>query len=385
MLRLKISKLSLYITKELVKKILILAVSIAILVFIIDFSEIAKDARDNEVGVGVALKIVILKLPTFIETSLQFILLLSALFTFVKLSNNSEMSVMKISKLSIFQLLKIPVILVFLIGIFSITIINPVSSFSNKLSKRLENKYFKNEDEEIVESLNGLWFRQKNLVVEDEQIKDKGEIVIRANKIYKDEIVFKNAILIYTDLEGNFLQRINAEKLKFDDNGFWYAKNIFIMKENVRAEYNPQILIPTNLDRDFILKKIKNDYESLDNISFWELPTLIKDATNSGLDSKKFKIRFLYLLSVPFVFVSMIYFAAFFAISNARLRKNTIMIMAGILVGFLIYISHNVLVQLAGSGKISIFNAVFTPVVLYLMIGMFLVIKKEELLNCKMK
>jgi len=220
------------------------------------------------------------------------------------------------------------------------------------------------------------------LVIENSEIKDKGNIIIRANKIYKDEIVFKNAILIYTDLDGNFLQRINVKKLKLNDNGFWYAQDIFLMKENQRAEHFSQMIIPTDLDKNFILKKIKNDYESLDNISFWELPALIRDATNSGLDAKKFKIRFFYLLSVPIVFISMVYLATFFAINNERLHKNTIMIMTGILTGFLIFISHNVLVQLASSGRVSIFNAVFTPVLLYLMIGLFLVIKKEELSNC---
>lgn len=383
MLKIRINKLSFYITRELIKKILIILISIAILVFIIDFSELAKDARDNEAGVSIALKIALLKLPTFIETSLQFIVLLSALFTFAKLSKNSEMIVMKISKLSVFQLLKVPVVLVFLIGAFSITVINPISSFSNKYYKRMENKYFKNETEVIIESLSGLWFRQKNLVVENEEIKEKGEIIIRANKVYADQIIFNNAILTYTDSEGNFLQRMNVKKLKFDDNGFWFAKDIYVMKEKERAEYHGKMIIPTNLDRDFISKKIKNDYEALENISFWELPNLIKDATNSGLDAKKFRIRFLYLLSVPFVFVSMVYFAAYFAINNERLHKSTIMIMAGILTGFIIYISHNVLVQLAGSGKVSIFNAVFAPVILYLIIGLFLIIKKEELLNCK--
>jgi len=109
---LKVSKLSLYITKELVKKILILTLGISILIFIIDSSELIKDAKDNNVAIGIALKIAILKLPTFIESSLQFILLLSMLFTFLKFSNNREILVMKMSELSIFQLLKFPVILV---------------------------------------------------------------------------------------------------------------------------------------------------------------------------------------------------------------------------------------------------------------------------------
>jgi lipopolysaccharide export system permease protein len=378
---LKVTKLSLYVTKELIKKILILTASISILVFILDFSELTKNARNHNVAISVALKIALLQLPSFIEIALQFILLLSALFTFAKLSDNQEMTIMKISKLSIFQLLNMPICLVFLIGFISITAINPASSFSNKLSKRMRDRYFKDEAGEIIESINGLWFRQKNLIADKSGIKDEGEIIIRANKIDRNEISFKNAILIYTDLQGNFIKRLNVKELKFNNNGFWHASDIFSMKQNMRAKYYPQMIIPTNLDKTFILKKIKNDYESIGNISFWELPALIEDAASSGLDSKKFRIRFLYLLSIPFVFVSMIYFAAFFAVSNERLKKNSFMILMGILTGFIIYISHNVLIQLAGSGKVSIFNAVFSPVILYLVIGLFLVIRKEEFLK----
>lgn len=382
-MKLEVSTLSLYVTKKLLKSILLIILGISVLVFVVDFSDIAQDAKEIGVGAKIAFKVTILKLPSFVESVLQFIVLMSALFTLSALSKNNEITVMKISRISLIRLLKLPVFTMFLIGIISVFLINPLSSYSNRISNNLKNRYFKNEVEDFVESLSGLWLKQESITMEEGKIKNDGNIVIRARKVYKNRILFKDAMLIYTDLDNNFIKRINAEKLQLGDDGFWTGINVFIFTEREKAKHLPEIKIPTNLTRNFVLEKIKHEYESLENISIWEIPKILRGSKMSGVDTNRFKARLFYLLSLPFVFISMVYFAAFFAVNQNRFNKNAVMIVFGILTGFVVYISHNVLFQLTVAGKMSILSGIIFPVIMYFMISVSLVIKKEELNNLK--
>ena len=366
--------LSVYITKNIFKIFLIMFIGLFLLFFAVDFFETTKDInKDMQDALKISTLIVLYRTPSLLETILHFIILLSGLFVFFKLSNNSEIVVMRSSGKSIFQIIKFPMFMIFLFGVFVITIFNPISSTLNTKSEKLKNIYFRNEKDDLLELKNGIWFKQKNL-------EDNGTIVIKASKVYKDILLFNNVILIYIDENNNFVKRINSQNIKLNNNE-WISADNYIIQEGKNTEFIKLLKIPTNLTQKFVSKTIQNDYESLYNISFWKLRSSIKDLKESGFNTLKFEVRYYYLMTVPFLFAIMIFISAYFGIVSTRSNKKYISIIKGIAVGFIIFISHNVIVELTNAQRLTIFDGSVLIVLVYIILSILLLLKKDLLSN----
>lgn len=366
--------LSVYITKNIFKIFLIMFIGLFLLFFAVDFFETTKDInKDMQDALKISTLIVLYRTPSLLETILHFIILLSGLFVFFKLSNNSEIVVMRSSGKSIFQIIKFPMFMIFLFGVFVITIFNPISSTLNTKSEKLKNIYFRNEKDDLLELKNGIWFKQKNL-------EDNGTIVIKASKVYKDILLFSNVILIYIDENNNFVKRINSQNIKLNNNE-WISADNYIIQEGKNTEFRKLLKIPTNLTQKFASKTIQNDYESLYNISFWKLRSSIKDLKESGFNTLKFEVRYYYLMTVPFLFAIMIFISAYFGIVSIRSNKKYLSIIKGIAVGFIIFISHNVIVELTNAQRLTIFDGSVLIVLVYIILSILLLLKKDLLSN----
>lgn len=366
--------LSVYITKNIFKIFLIMFIGLFLLFFAVDFFETTKDInKDMQDALKISTLIVLYRTPSLLETILHFIILLSGLFVFFKLSNNSEIVVMRSSGKSIFQIIKFPMFMIFLFGVFVITIFNPISSTLNTKSEKLKNIYFRNEKEDLLELKNGIWFKQKNL-------EDNGTIVIKASKVYKDILLFNNVILIYIDENNNFVKRINSQNIKLNNNE-WISADNYIIQEGKNTEFIKLLKIPTSLTQKFVSKTIQNDYESLYNISFWKLRSSIKDLKESGFNTLKFEVRYYYLMTVPFLFAIMIFISAYFGIVSTRSNKKYLSIIKGIAVGFIIFISHNVIVELTNAQRLTIFDGSVLIVLVYIILSILLLLKKDLLSN----
>ncbi len=368
-------KFSIYITKEIFKNFFIIFFGLLILFFAVDFFEMTKDAKNIDNALKISTEIVLFRIPNLLETILHFIILLAGLFTFYKLSNNSEIVIMRSSGRSIFQIIKFPTFIAFLFGIFVITIYNPISSSLNVKSERLRNIHFKNEKEDLLESSSGIWFKQKNLE------EDSGDIVIRASKVYKELLVFNDVILIYIDNNDNFIKRINTKTLKLNKDNTWIAIDNYIIEEGKEMEFVDKITIPTTLTNKFVSKTIKNDYESMYNISFWNLRSSIKELKESGFNTLKFEIRYYYMMTVPFLFAIMILISAYYGMVSTRDNKKYISIVKGIAVGFIIFIAHNIVAELTNAEKLTVLDGSVFIVLIFILLSIVLLMRKDLLSN----
>lgn len=371
----KIKKFSIYIAKDILKNFFIMFIGLLLLFFAVDFFEVSQDVKQIQDGLKIAIQIVLFRIPNLLETILHFIVLLAGLFTFYKLSNNSEIVIMRSTGRSIFQIIKFPAFIAFLFGIFVIAIYNPISASLNIKSERLKNIYLKNEKEDLLESQNGIWFKQKN--IED----GSGYIIIKTSRVYKELLIFNDVFLIFIDDDNNFIKRINVNMLKLNDDNTWILTNNYITKKGEKTEFVKEMEIKTNLTKSFIYKTIQNNYESIYNIPFWKLKSSIKDLKESGFDSRKFEIRFYYMLTLPFLFAIMVLVSAYFGIVHNRENKKYISIIQGIAVGFVIFITHNIVFELTSADKLTIFDGSILIVLIFIMLSIYLLIKKDTLSN----
>ncbi|MDD2840457.1 MAG: LptF/LptG family permease [Rickettsiales bacterium] len=375
----KVKKFSVYIAKDILKNFFIMFFGLLLLFFAVDFFEVSKDVKQIPNGLKIAIQIVLFRIPNLLETILHFIVLLAGLFTFYKLSNNSEIVIMRSSGRSIFQIIKFPTFIAFLFGIFVIGIYNPISASLNVKSERLKNIYLKNEKEDLFEAQNGIWFKQKN--IED----GIGYIIIKADRVYKELLIFNDVFLIFTDDNNNFVKRIDTSMLKLNNDNAWILTNSYITQKGEKTEFVKEISLKTNLTKSFISKTIQNNYESIYNIPFWKLRSSIRDLKESGFDSRKFEIRYYYMLTLPFLFAIMILVSAYFGIIHNRENKKYISIIKGIAVGFAIFITHNIVFELTSADKLTIFDGSILLVLIFIILAIYLLIKKDILSNFNKK
>ena len=77
----------------------------------------------------------------------------------------------------------------------------------------------------------------------------------------------------------------------------------------------------------------------------------------------------------------MIFISAYFGIVSTRSNKKYISIIKGIAVGFIIFISHNVIVELTNAQRLTIFDGSVLIVLVYIILSILLLLKKDLLSN----
>lgn len=375
---LNIKKIDIYITKEFIKIFAYITLCISILVFLIDYMEFSSKIQKYNIPWFEALKIVLYKLPSLLESIFQFIILLASIFTLTKLSITSELVAINANKYSLWKILRGQIVFVLLFGIFSIAFLNPFFSKLDKISNLIKNKYTEKENNYYITSKKGIWLKQSY----SESGIENGEVIIKAERVYLDSLLFKDVVLLFTDSNGFFFKRINAENMIFKDTD-WIIYNAVILEKNKDLVIFDNLNIESKLTRDFIKQKIKNEYESISSASFWNLGELIKNFEESGLDATKFIIKKHTLILTPFVYLIMVLIAGIFSISNSRKSAYALNIGKTIIIGFLIFTVQNILFELGSSGFLSINISTWFPFTFIFLLTVIFLMKKIELCNLR--
>lgn len=364
-------RINIYLLKEFIKIFLLMLFSIFLLVFIIDFLEFSQNIHKYSIPPIDAIKIVLYRVPSMIEGFLQFIILLSIVFTITKISIKSELTILYTNGFSSWKILKLYSVFIFIFGLVVIFFLNFLFSNLLKQSSIIENAYTKKENRYFVESKNGIWFKQNY---------DNNEILIRASKVYVNELIFKDVIFLFFDKDDNYIKRYDVDEVNLSDE-YFILKNIHIYEKNKKIKYEKTMLLETNISRNFMKKLIQNKYEDVDLIPIFLLPSLIRDFSNLGFDVHKFIVREHNLLLTPFLYVLMVFVAVLFSNNNSRNTNYFNVFFITICYGVVFFILQNILFELGSSNKINFFISTWGFLLFsFLIIFMFL-IKKIELQN----
>lgn len=364
-------RINIYLLKEFIKIFLLMLFSIFLLVFIIDFLEFSQNIHKYSIPPIDAIKIVLYRVPSMIESFLQFIILLSIVFTITKISIKSELTILYTNGFSSWKILKLYSVFIFIFGLVVIFFLNFLFSNLLKQSSIIENSYTKKENRYFVESKNGIWFKQNY---------DSDEILIRASKVYVNELIFKDVIFLFFDKDDNYIKRYDVDEVSLSDD-YFILKNIHIYEKNKKIKYEKTMLLETNISRNFMKKLIQNKYENVDLIPLFLLPSLIRDFSNLGFDVHKFIVREHNLLLTPFLYVLMVFVAVLFSNNNSRNTNYFNVFFITICYGVVFFILQNILFELGSSNKINFFISTWGFLLFsFLIIFMFL-IKKIELQN----
>ncbi|WP_020594036.1 LPS export ABC transporter permease LptG [Kiloniella laminariae] len=332
-------------------------------VFLISLLEVSDDLEDKAVPFLQIVKIVLYRLPQLSEEIMPFMILFAAMATFWKMTRANELVIIKTAGVSIWGIILPFAFCSLMIGVLSFAVINPISSALFAKNKELEQLYKKSDQAVFKVSETGLWLRQSD---------ETGISVIHAGSVNSD-LSLNRVIIFQLAEDGDFLSRYDSTKAQLAD-GSWILEKVW---HSFPGE-KPTFLEETRLPTELTMEKVQESFATPKSISFWELPYFINLLENAGFSAIKHKLQFHRLLSKPFLFIAMVLLAATFSMQQHRRGRVGLMILSGILTGFMLYFLSNFVFALGQSAKVPIALAAWSPAGVSLLLGVTMLLHLED-------
>lgn len=368
--------LSVYISRQFVFFFLMTLSIFAILIFMMDSVEMLRKASALQIPMFIMADMVLLKLPMLLQVILPFIILVASVLTYTSMARRSELVVIRSAGVSVWEFLMPSVVTAFMIGIFTASVINPISALMLNKYAHLNAKYFENKQNLLDISETGLWLRQKYEIFP--QVKDVkenlNELVFHAKEVTGNNNISLIDIEIYAfDNQDNFIYRIDAPVAHLKENQL-LIENALVTFRNNKNNKVAAFSIETNLKPS----DVQNSFADPQAISFFELPFFIRKLESSGFSALPHILQWHKILSSPFFFAAMVLIGAIFSLKAPRQGSIGYAISVSILFGFVIYFLSNLISSIGLAGSMPVAVAAWTPVVITGFMGVALLLHYED-------
>jgi len=360
-----INKFSFYIGRNFLYSIFTVLIICILLIYVIDLSELLKRTSSDNVSFTVMARLALYKLPNTFEQLFPIAILFGSMATFFKLSKNNELIIAKASGLSIWQIVFPGLTVAFVMGLLTITIYNPIASKWNESYEMLDAETFK-DDISIASSnqKSSLWMNQKNT---------DGFVIIHAKKSIKKNIELIGVNAFQYDKDNMLVLRIDSDTAILE-NGYWNMKNSRLIDNNLKQYHLDNYFLETYLSEE----EIKENISLASMVPFWKLNKTIKKLEVSGISAIKYIVHLNFLIAIPALFCSMVLIAATFSMQLFRMKNIMIMIISGIIIGFLLFIVNFISKMFGNTGILPPIIAAWWQIIITVLISLSVLLKKED-------
>lgn len=362
-----------YILREFISALALVVGIFLLAIFLIDLVEQARTVgSDVELTPLMAVSLSLMKLPMLIEKTLALAILIGAIITFYNLNKRSELSIIRASGMSAWRFLWPVIFATTLIGLFATAILNPVGAMLSEHFEQRRAELLSGENQLARVNTGAIWRRDGN---------ENRQLVIRANETNIDEAILVDVMIIEEERifrNGEptntfaFKRRIDAKRARLLS-GFIQLENIVENIPNSPTIRRDFLSLTTELDPDELLASSI----SSSTIGFWDLPRLIKQTKNAGLDPTQYELKWHRLLTVPILFVAMALIGTIVCLRLARLGSVPQLITSGVLSAIVVISVIEISANLGASGSVTPWLAAWSPV-LFACLSTFAVIAYRE-------
>ncbi|HEY7647016.1 MAG TPA: LPS export ABC transporter permease LptG [Hyphomicrobiales bacterium] len=334
-----------------------------VMVFFIDFVEMMREAAKVEVSAGQVVFLTLLRLPSFAELILPFAVLIGSIGAFLLLSRSSELVIVRASGVSVWQFLQPALLVALLFGVFAVAVYNPLAAEAKLAADRMFADTFASKG---GGKKNGTatWIRQDG---------PDGQSILYAHASADRGSTLAGLTLLQFDPNKKFIERIEADKATLRQ-GYWELENAHVSSSGALPQLYKKYLVSTYLDAEQVNEKI----DTVESISFWELPSFIKFAEKAGFDTTPYKLQYQQLLARPLLMVAMVLLAATCALKPFRFGKIQTMVITGLSGGFAFFVLVELSRKLGMSGYISTGVAAWAPIAIACLLAMTVLLHQED-------
>ena len=361
--------LHLYIARRFLRSFLIvLAVFVAILLQI-DLAEQLRAIGASDAGLGAALQLALLNLPSSLYRMLPLFVILATLVLFLSLARTSELVVVRASGRSALKSAMSPVIVALLIGILGLLVVNPLVAATERQYEISISRYQTGENRTLSVSGEGLWLRQGSQF---------GQTVIRAARANSDGTSLFGASFFVFDADGQIQTRIDADSAELTD-GAWTltdAKRWPLRHANPEAEAvnHDSFTLPSTLTRN----QIRDSFGRPSTVPIYELPGFIAQLRSAGFAALQHRVWFMTELANPLLLAAMVLIGASFTMRHTRFGKTGMMVLFALLLGFGMFFLRNFAQVLGETGQLPVAVAAWTPPLAAILLSLGFLLHTED-------
>ncbi len=334
--------------------------------FLLDYLElIRRGGTRAQATWGTLLEMAALKLPHTAQDVMPFAILFGTMLAFWRLTRSNELVVARAAGVSVWEFLTPAVLVALLVGVVAVTLFNPIASTMEASYEKLDNRILRQGGDPLSLSKGGLWLRQSDTA--------GGQIVIHGDKLSSPALLLRNVSVFFLTQLSQISSRIEARTARLD-NGFWVIGDGQRFRPDGPSEAFGELRLPTSLTAS----KIEESFASPDTMSFWELPGFITLLEQSGFSAQRHRLHFNVLLARPFLFCAMVLVAATFSLRLQRRGGVAMLIVSGVIAGFMLYFLSDIVFALGLSAKIPVLLAAWTPTGVSMIFGASMLLHLED-------
>tara|TARA_R110002110_G_scaffold284986_1_gene499129 strand:- start:107396 stop:108496 length:1101 start_codon:yes stop_codon:yes gene_type:complete len=359
--------ISFYILRQFLIWFAIMFATIVAVIMLIDAVELLRrgSGRD-EATFSVITSMALLRTPFLAQEAVPFAVMFGGIFTFLRLTRNHELVVLRAAGVSVWQFLTPAIIAAVALGIINITVVNPLSAVLLSQFEELEGRYFTGRSSLLAVSSQGIWLRQNSG-------DGAGQTVIHAARVQPDELRLEQVIVFEFTDDDKFTGRIDAKSALLL-NGRWELSEAWLTRPGRAGVF----VAKQNLATDLTPDKIQESFASPDTVALWNLPRFIRVLEETGFSPVAHQLQFHALLAEPVLLAAMVLIAAIFSLRLTRRGGTIVLVGAGVLAGFFLFLLTNVIQALGLGASVPVILAAWTPAGVSLLIGLTFLLHLED-------
>ena len=299
-----------------------------------------------DVPLSLIIEMVVLKVPSHINTLLPFVSFFAIILSLWRLNQNQELLVARAAGLSIWQLIIGLNVAVIFLHISYLFIVNPIGAAMTSRYNRLEETYFSKGNNSLTVSSNGLWLCENN---------GQEKTIIHTQHFDLAENWFENVTFYVFDKNEQFIGRYDAKKAILEDGEWKLAGVSYWSKENEQSQFYPSLSRPATVSLD----RIEENYAAPETLSFWQIPDFIKGLKKTGLSVRRYELYWHKQIAKGGLMVALTCLAVLFCLYPKRYRQGSSLLGLGILCGFVIYFLSDIVYALGMAEKIPVILSVW--------------------------
>ncbi len=343
--------------KYLIKEFLFFVLKVTFVFFVLGFiMGILEELRffsNIETEYYFPIFLVFLNLPSLIYQIFPFIILISIIFLFLRLSEKGELISFKNNGLENHHIIYLLSSVSFFIGIFAIIFFYNFSAMMKFNYLDIKKNY--TNDAKYLASIteNGIWIKDEI---------DENIIFTNAKKIEQDNLIEVEVIKLNKDFE--YQSTITAKKMNIKNN-LWRADDaVKLNNDNSR-----EIIQKLELNSNFNFSKINNLYSDLSSITIWGMIKLKEDYQSVNYSTTEIDYQFQKILSYPIYLTIMSLLSTVFMMNFKSQTNKIFVITFGIFISVLIYYINHFFGIIGRSETIPLMVSIWIPLLILLIIS----------------
>lgn len=334
------------------------------LIFIVDFTQLSDRAGHlKQYTLGTGLMLSAMRVPMVLIQVVPFVALFASMAMLIQLNRKYELVVARSVGLSAWQFLWPACLAAFLFGTATVAVLNPLAAWGFARADAIEVDW-KTSKVRTVKALKDPWLRQTT---------SEGDSVIGAKNVLNNGTELANPVFLRFAKDGTIESRIDANRAVLSSRE-WLLSEAVLTRPGQTPEVFPTYSVPTNFTSELVQERLQRP----ETIPFFELPAKITVARALGIPGNSFAMQFHSMIALPALVTVMTLIAATVSLKFVRFGQSAVMVLGGILAGFLLYVVSVLVKAFGSSGLVPPYVAAWVPVAAAFLFGVSFLLHRED-------